>query len=348
MFSASSDPFLFVAFWTGVSAVTLVFVVAFLIVWLRLDTLRRRARWQRFLAAWRPRLIEALIAGDKVTLPHLPRSDRRNFLKLWTYLHESVRGDAAAGLDHAATMLGMDAHARHLLVSGSRGDKLLSIVVVGHLRDRLAWNALQRMTHSTDGLLAVNAARAMVQIEPYAAAQALMPLILSRRDWDVARVGTFLAEARQAFWLLLVKSVQTMRPRDLPPALRLAESLRLQLPLPTLRYLLAPDRAPAVICGALRLANQADLATSVRRCLAHRHWRVREQAVRQMAILGGPDDVPHLVGLLEDASWPVRIGAARALVQLPYYGIQELIALQQRGAPADDILRHVIAENVPA
>ena len=344
MFSTTSDPFLRVAVVAGATAVALTLAVAIVIVGLRVRGRSDDRRWHEFVAHWRPVLLAAMLSPVLSDLPALARRDHGRFLRLWTYLHESVRGDASERLNRVALELAIDRSARDFLRRGSRAQQLQAILAAGYLKDRSAWGTLREMARSCDGLVSINAARALIQIDALEGAQFLMPLILARHDWEVTRVAVFLIDAREAFWLLLIKRLPALEPRDLPRALALTEALRLQLPAVTLRYLLDAHQPPAVVCCALRLAAAAELAQDVRRCLSHADADVRLQAALALARLGGPDDVPLLTALLDDAQWPVRLGAAQALSSLPFLSTAQLAALQRPGGAANDVLRHVVAE----
>ena len=195
MFNAISDPVLQVALWAGLIALALTAVMALAIVLLRLALLRDQQRWDRFVQTWRPLLL-ALMMDDEVAasdgLPPLLPRDRQRFLRLWVYLHESVRGEAGDRLNVAARHLGMDATARRLLRRGSRAARLQAVLALGFLRDAQAWDGLVRLASAPDPLVSINAARALVQIDAIKAADILMPLVLSRVDWDIARVAGML------------------------------------------------------------------------------------------------------------------------------------------------------------
>lgn len=344
MFNTISDPYLRVALVAGGVAVALTLTIGIVIVGLRLHGRRQARRWQTFVTQWRPVLLAAMLAPQRQQLPDLSARDHGLFLRLWTYLHESVRGDASARLNQAALDLYIDQSARQLLRRGSRAQQLQAILAAGYLKDRSAWPALQAMASSSDGLVSVNAARALIRIDALEGAQFLMPLILARHDWEVTRVAMFLVDAREAFWLLLIRNLQTMQARDLPRALALAEALRLQLPSQTLHYLLDASQPPAVACCALRLPASAEVADDVRRCLAHPDPDVRLQAALALARIGGSDDVPRITVLLGDPHWPVRLGAAQALSNMPFLSTPHLAALEPWYPLAADVLRHVVAE----
>ena len=200
------------------------------------------------------------------------------------------------------------------------------------------------MARRADGLVSVNAARALIQIDAFKGAETLMPLILARRDWDVSRVAAFLVEARDAFWLHLVRQLPSMPPRDLPRALRLADALRLKLPDGAVRVLLQGNQTSAVVQVALRLVANGELLDEIRACLRHPDWRVREQAAQQLAQQATPTDTPALVQLLDDPRWNVRMGAAQALAQLPFLSDEQLAALARPGDAGETVVRHVLAE----
>lgn len=344
MFSAISDRYLLAAVVAGVVAIGLTFAIGLVILGLRLHGRRDDRRWQAFVAQWRPLLLAAVLSQGPLQLPGLARRDQGRFLRLWTYLHESVRGDASNRLNQAALALCMDQSARRLLQRGSRAQQLQAILAAGYLKDRTAWETLQSMAGRRDGLLSINAARALIRIDPLEGAQYLTPLILARHDWDVTRVAAFLVDARDAFWLLLIRNIPLMAARELPRALALADALRLQLPAATLRHLLDRAQPAAIVRNALRLTTATELADEVRACLTHAVPVVRVEAALALARIGGPQDVARLAALLEDAEWPVRLGAAQALSSLPFMSTAQLASLQREGFAANDVLRHVVAE----
>lgn len=343
-----SDPVLRLALWAGIVAVALTLGVAATVLLLRANLRRRERRWNAFVQSWRPALtLAALGEAGSGALPRLARVDHPNFLRLWAYLHESLRGDASERLNQLAFDLRMDAAARRLLRSRSRGRRLQAALAVGYLRDPAAWDDLRRLAAGRDGLVAVHAARALVRIDPRAAPRVLMPLIMRRHDWDLARVAAFLAEAREAFGVLLVQQVPQLPPQDLPRALLLARALRLQLPDDSLRFLLAPGQPAAVVAAALPLAGPA-LAAEVRGGLSHADPGVRAAAAQHFAGMAMRGDVGALASLLADTHWPVRRAAAQALAALPFLDDAQLRALAPPAGPAADVMAHVLAEREPA
>lgn len=344
MYRLHSDSFLLVAFWVGIVSVALTLLVALLVLNMRLRLRRSEAHWKRFMTTWRPILMQAMVDPGLTSLPKLKAGQYILFMRLWVYLHESVRGEAAQHLNEVARALGIDVFARKLLHRGSRRHKLLAILSLGHLRDSLAWNELRLLADHPDGLLSVNAGRALIQIDPRAGVQSLMPLIVRREDWDITRVASFLGPAREPFLPLLVESIPQVPQNMLPRVLRLSKALRLKLPTQTMFHLLGATQHSDVVVAALPMAESRDLVGEVRRCTAHSDHRVREHAIRQLAVLGDASDVKLLTDLMEDPQWTVRLAAAESLAVLPFISNEELAALRRPGSLAESILNHVLAQ----
>lgn len=344
MYRLPSDPFLSVAFWVGIVSVALTLLVALLVLNMRLRLRRSEAHWKRFMTTWRPILMQAMVQPGLSSLPKLKPGQYILFMRLWIYLHESVRGEAAQRLNEVARALGIDVVARKLLHHGSRRRKLLAIMSLGHLRDSHASNELLFLAEHSDGLLSVNAGRALIQIDPIAGVQSLMPLIVRREDWDITRVASFLGPAREAFLPVLVESIPQVPENMLARVLLLSKALRLKLPTNTMYHLLSATQPADVIVAALSLAESRDLVGEIRRCTAHSDHRVREQAIRQLAVLGDPSDVKLLTDLMEDTQWSVRLAAAESLAALPFMSNEELAALRRPGSLAESILDHVLAQ----
>jgi HEAT repeat protein len=314
------------------------------IIVLRLRLRARERAWQLFVQRWRPLLLAAILDPEPGTLPSLAPREHVAFLRLWAYLHESLRGEAATRLNEAAVALGLDRTVRRLLRAGARAEKLQAVVAAGLLRDQPSWEALVEIAHSADSLLSVNAARSLVRIDPLAAAQVLVPLLVRREDWDLSRVASFLDEARQPFWLVMAKAIPELAGEPLARALLLAEALRLQLPDATLARLLQEGQPPSVVHAALQLADSPLLAQAVRDCLAHPDPRVRTAAAMRMRRLASAQDQPALQALLQDPAWPVRQAAAQALCALPSLDATDLELLLQANPLAADVLRQALSE----
>lgn len=346
MFSTLSDPYLVVAFVTGAVALALTALLVMLIIALRMSRNRREKHEQQFTALWRTILMGALVDPAACELPVLQARDRLNFLKLWNYLQESLQGEATDSLNQVARRLRCDALARRLLRHGNRAERLLAILTLGHLRDGEAWDDLLATAGSQDNVASLNAARALIQIDPVSGAEHLMPLVLARQDWEIPRVARMLAGARAAFEVLLARAIVSIEAPELPRALQLAEALRVQMPVTALQYLLDPKQPAAILAAALRVVGGPVMLPAVREHLQHADWHVRAQAANALSRLGEPSDVPRLTARLGDEEWWVRYNAAQALASLPFLGRGELAALQAAIADtgAQQMLAQVLAE----
>ena len=345
MFSTHSDVFLEAALALAASVAVLALVLLGLILVLRWRRARALRRARSFEARWRPVLMAASLGPADMALPALAARDQFAFLKLWNYLHESLHGEASQHLNDLARRLKCDEAARRMLGGRDRAERLLAILTLGHLREASAWHALRSAASTADTVLALLAARALIQMDARGGAESLFPLVLSRRDWDIARLAHILAPARDACRTLIVEAMPRLSNPSRLRALHLIAALRVDLPARQLDQLMQPDGPPEVIAAALRLACHPRQVPAMQRLLGHANWRVRCEGIAAVARLGAAADVLSLAPLLQDDQWWVRYGAAQALVASPLLRSGELDELCATAGPeAKGILSHVIAE----
>lgn len=351
MLSTFSDPYAAFAFRVGLAAIGLTLLLVLLIVFLRFKLRRDLRRERDFIVVWRPLLLDAVSEaqpGDPpATLPELHARDHVFFLKLWVYLQESLRGSANNRLNDLARRLECDAAARNFLRNGNRAERLLAILALGHLRDLASWEELAEQASWRDSLVSIHAARAITRIDPLQATERLLPLLLARPDWGIAQVAGFLAEVRPAFGLRLTQNLLKVNRGCWLRALQLADTLRLELPLQSMLYLLEKSPSVETLVAALHLSCNLHLLPAIRPYLQHPDWRVRVEVARFLGRFGDVEDIASLQLLLMDRQWWVRYRAAQALVLMPFYGRQELQALSATtdDALVRDMLRHVLAEH---
>ena len=347
-FSTLSDPYLLAAFWTGAGALGLTLLLGAQIVHLRMS-LRRHERLEKaVIAKWRPLLTAALAEAPPEALPPLPPRERIPFLRLWLHLHQSVRGEASAGLNAVGYRLGCDAIARDLLRDGNRAQRLLAVLVTGHLRDASAWDSLTRLALSADSAMAMQAFWALIQADAERAMREMMPVVLRREDWALSQVAAILQDAKDTCASYLSDALMQLEPGRLVRALHLAEALRAAVPAGLLAPLLHNADAE-LVAAALRLAHDPALLDDIRAHLAHPDWRVRVQAAKAVGRIGDRSDVVRLRGMLGDREWWVRYRAAQALVGMPFLrpGETETLVSDAADRFAADMLRHVLAEREP-
>lgn len=350
MLNTFSDPYAAFAFKVGLAAIGLTLLLVLIIVSLRLRLHKNLRREQDFIAIWRPLLLEAVSEDQPVdrtvSLPVLRARDQLFFLKLWNYMQESLRGSANDRLNELARRLGFEVTARRLLKKGKRAESLLATLMLGHLHDTPSWEALAAKAGSPDSLASLHAARAMTRIDPLQATERLLPLFLTRTDWGITQVASFLGESRRAFGLQLARRILTVNQQHWPRALQLADALRLDLPHKTMLLILARSRSTEALVAALQLATGLPLLPTVRHFLQHPDWRVRVEAARFLGSFGDETDILSLQQLLQDGQWWVRYQAAQALASMPFFGPEALLALrnQTHEALTVDMLDHVLAE----
>jgi hypothetical protein len=342
-----SDPYIQFAFDIGVVAVALTLVLVTIIIRLRLSLRRSQRLEQAFLEVWRPLLLESISSPDTPDLPPLPASSQVYFLKLWNYLQESLRGTANARLNELALKLHCDTAARSLLEKGNRAERLLAILTLAHLRDRASWDALVVQAAQHDSLASIHAARALINIDPIEGTRLMLPMLLRRQDWDIARLANFLGPAVQAFWLHLSKNILRIDKALWGRALQLADALKLQLPVASMHYIMEQCDSSETLVTAIRQTTEPALLPLVRSHLRHSDWRVRVEAAGFMGRFGDTQDAAALQAGLEDPQWWVRYAAAQALASMPFFGTAQLLELRARTHSSDALamLDHVLAEH---
>ena len=344
----SADSFVTIAVWTGSIALGVTLLLACQIILLRFELRSHQRREALAVAHWRP-LLNAIIVGEPVTLPPLPAHQRIHFLRLWVHLQASLRGDATDALNLMARQLGVDELARRMLARAPRDERLLAALVLGHLRDRAAWDRLLPLAQAPDSALSLTALWALVRVDPQAAADYLTPLFIEREDWALSHVAGILQQAAQPVAAVLGRILPTLPEQRLPRALRIAEALRVPLPGAVLAGALQNNSVPIVIAG-LRSVLTPETIADVRTLLAHPDWQVRVQAARALGRIGTRDDATRLTVLLGDPQWWVRYRAAQALRELPALSRADMEALRDSLTDrfALDMLDQVLAEGETA
>lgn len=340
-----SDPYLIIAFWVGIGSIAFTIIITAQIVYLRGATRRYERMEKAVIEKWRPLLNAALIGPTPIELPALRKQERLIFLKLWVHLHRAIRGEASDRLNEVAYKLDCDKIARSLMQKGTRAEKLLATMVLGHLRDTTAWPVLLPEAHIEDKAISVHALWALVQINPTAATNQLTPLLLQRTDWAPPQVVNILRDAREECKQVLVNAIPLMENQWLPRALLLVEALRITLP-PALLSDLLHSASSEVVIAALRLSAVSELLADVRAHLKHPDWRVRVQAAKALGRIGDRSDVENLKSLLADSHWWVRYRSAQALLGLPFLTKSDIAHLCTTATDrfASDIIRQVIVE----
>ncbi len=345
LWQSLSDPFLRAAFWIGIAAVVMICLLILQITGLRIRLLRRTRRAAASVAHWRP-VITAVLAGLPVERPEfLNRCDEVEFLKLWLHFQANVRGDARQSLNQLAIDMGSDQVTLRMLNKGGRGEKLLAILVAGHLGSKSAIEALQRLAHLPDRLVSVHATIALVQIDPELAARSIAPELIVNSTWSVREVVTVLQGARVQCEPVLNALLPVTLPQHLARLLQVMDGLRIFLPAAQVQPLFSHESVEVLIC-ALRAAASPSLRSDVLQHVEHQDWRVRMHAAKALGRLGQRGDIAVMIGMLSDREWWVRYRCAQALATMPFLKQDEIRQLADDATDrfAGDMLRQVLAE----
>jgi HEAT repeats len=295
---------------------------------------------------WRPLLARAAL-GERVNAPAAGPQEGEYLLPLWNELRETVRGDYERSLDTFARATGLDRIAQALFASHSLPRRLLAINTLGYVGTSSLFAPLEAVARSPDPVPALAAARALLRLDAARALPVLVPLMLQREDWSVARLvamlrGTDLARLE----LALGAAFGSARGRAMEKLLLLASVLPQDRTARWARMALKRAAGTTHINAALRLVSDPRDAPIVRRYLRHQSWQVRVRAVTALERVAAPEDLPRLVAALADREWWVRQRAARSLVRLPFLDWKQLERLCRTVSDrfARDALIQAIAE----
>ena len=328
----------------AVLAASVLLLVA--IVVLRIRLLRRERRTNAILDRWRP-LLALAVAGDLSGGPPITDAEGELLLPLWNQLRESVRGESETSLDAFARNIGLERTARALLASGNTRARLLAINTLGHVGRSATAVELEHYCRDANAIVSLAAARALLRIDSTWALPRLVPLMLERRDWSIARLFPLLRAADTArLELVLVDLLARATGAQLERLLLIAAVLPQERTSQWARTALEKSENEAQIAAALRLVSDPRDAPLVRRFLHHPSWQVRVRAVSALEPVAGAEDLSRLVKALADPEWWVRLRAARTLTRLPFLQDGQLARLRDSVSDrfARDALTHAIAE----
>lgn len=344
----TSDPILRFAFWSGVGAGVLILLLLIQIVLMRFMLIYRERRKRRFLAVWRPLMVQSL-SGNTQRYPPVLKADVAVLLNLWNHFQESLRGEASERLNQMACDVSMDVMALNLLRHRRMSEQLLAMMTLGHLRTKSAWRILSDLLKDDNPIISLAAARALMKIDALAAIDVFMPLLVVREDWPSARIASILKEAG-AYVISepLANLIRHAPPEQLPRLIQFLELTYSKVSSSLVREVIEMTNNPQVIAACLRVMSDSRDLHLVRKQVRHPDWPVRVQAAAALGRIGSDEDRQYLVELLEDPQWWVRYRAAQALSQLPFVTteqMQQLLA-DQTDRYARDMLKQVIAERL--
>lgn len=353
-FDTFSDPLLKFALVSSVVALATTGILTLGVTAARLRLLYRLRIERALTARWNPLIAEC---AERVpqTLPPLVAREFEGFLVLWCRALESLRGHAQDNLRDMAKRLGVEARLQQLLASPKLELQLLAVVCLGHLHDRDAIPLLLQMVREAPSVVSLNAARALMRIDPSIAMPHLLEATATRQDWALAHIVPTFAEVdpaqvspilATAISTELYKEGRGIHSGGVARLLRLHVAAHGAALRPALLEVLGASENPSTLVAALAALSHPEDVEHARRLVKHVQWPVRAAAARALGRIGNAEDFGRLREALGDASWWVRYRAARALCALPGVAPTELHDLA-RTIPdrfAADMLRQALAE----
>ena len=353
-FDTFSDPLLEFALVSSVVALATTGLLTLGVIGARLRLLYQLRIERGLTTRWNPLIAEC---AERVpeTLPPLSAREFEGFLVLWCRALESLRGHAQDNLRDMAKRLGVEPRLQKLLGSRKLELQLLAVVCLGHLHDRDAIPLLLQMVREAPSVVSLNAARALMGIDPSIAMPHLLEATASRHDWALAHiVPTFAEVAPEQVGPVLAAAISTelykesrgIRAGGVARLLRLHVTAHGAALRGALLEVLSTSESPSTLVSALVALSHPEDIEHARRLVKHVHWPVRAAAAQALGRIGKAEDFGRLRDALGDASWWVRYRAARALCALPGIATTELHDLARTVSDrfAADMLRQALAE----
>ena len=349
-----SDPLLEFALASGVGALAATGLLALAVIFARLRLLSRLRTERAVTARWNP-LIAECAERVPASLPPLAPRELEGFLILWCRALESLRGNAQEHLREMAKRLGVEGYIQKMLHSQSMQMQLLAVVCAGHLRNGDAIPLLLELLRGAPSVVSLNAARALMRIDPAIAMPHVLEATARRDDWALAHVVPTFAEVdpdqvgavlAAAIGTELYKEQRGLRAGGVSRLLALHVTAHGAALRKALLEVFAQAEAPSALVAALAALSHPQDIEHARRLLRHVHWPVRAAAAKALGRLGTEEDFARLRDALGDASWWVRYRAAQALCKLPRVPATELqdLARTLTDRFAADMLRQALAE----
>jgi len=333
---------------SGVAIFTLLLasVLLAIIVFLRIRAQRRDRRDQQARKYW-AEVLQRELAGETVPVKLLQRDEVIGFIEAWNALCETLPDASVRRLASLGHRVGL-AEASQRMLRGSYHDRAMTIIALGHLRDRHLYDQLVKFLNDRSPIVSLCAARALAQVDPPRAMSAFVPMIAQREDWVPGSVARILAEnvdgsaAREiSNALLRANADSTVK------LVRFLADIDPQRAAVVVRQLLDGHVDDHIISVCLQLINDSQDRERVIGFLSASRWHVRMHAAAALGRIGSNGDRVRLEALLSDSVWWVRYRTAQALLALPGMGVEALREVQTRHADTygRDIIEQVLSEH---
>lgn len=312
---------------------------------------RRRQRRAQFNDTWRPVLALCSISNElPANLPPLPTDQRLWWVLQWNRIQQQMRGPARERMNLALQALDMEAFVLSLLRGGVR-KRLIALTCLRYLGAPRHWDLLTPLLDHRNAIIALAAARTLIEIDASLAMQLILPKVAQRQDWALPRLAALCQSAGQA--AVTAPLLSSMYLASEAQRGRLASLLLWAEPRLTGPWARAQlDHSGAsteLVIIALRCLGEINDPRDRARMLAQltrTDPTIRLVAVQMFQRQAGSTDAAHLLPLLGDRSWWVRQATADALAELPGFSAERLAELAHSYPDryGQDALRRVIAE----
>ena len=341
-----SDPVLYYLTHGVVIIAGLVLLMLLQVISFRLYSVYENRAHQKARQLWRPILAEMMLTYPD-TIPKLQKQHRHVFLREWNRFHSLLRGEARLRLLILSRHKQLDNIAHKYLNSSNMRNLLQGIVTLGHMQDMSIWDTLIDHINSDHPILSLTAAQALVDIDSKNAMHYLMPHIIKRRDWPVARVAMLLNSAKPAeLSKLIEQAIDSAAAEDIPYILGFLSSNHFDPEISKLCSRLGNSKDSRVIAACINAAKDAQGLTLAREHASNPEWYIRLHVARALGRLGTEQDLPILIKLMSDKEWWVRYRSAQAIAHMPFMKLQDLGLLHKQldDRYAKDILHQAISE----
>jgi len=295
---------------------------------------------------WRPVLAEVMLAYPD-NIPRLQRKHRHVFLHEWNKFYFMLRGETTGRLQRLSRQLGLDVVAKRYIRNKSMRNKLLGIVTLGHMQDISSWNQLIDFVHSEHSILSLTAAQALVDIDSKNAMTFLMPHIIKRRDWPLARVAMMIntSDSKQ-LTATMRKAIEQASEEDIPYILKFLSSTHFDPEISKLCNQLGNSSDNRIIATCIKIAKDEHGLKLARKHANNPEWYIRLHVAAVLGRMGLQEDVDILIKLMSDTEWWVRYRSAQSLAQMPFIDAGRLQEIHDSldDRYARDILQQVISE----
>ena len=111
----------------------------------------------------------------------LQRHEVPGFIEAWNTAHDSLLDADARKLTALGHRVGLEDASQYML-RGSYHDRAMTIIALGHLRDRRMFDAIEPFLSDRSPIVSLCAARALSQVDPPRAMAMFVPMIVERID----------------------------------------------------------------------------------------------------------------------------------------------------------------------